>query len=404
MTWCLDEECIADVRDRMAGHAVDGGVGGVAWAIATRDRMVSGAAGWLDPERCRRPMTTDGIFRIASVSKPVLTVAVLQLVEAGLADLDAPVDDVLPELADRRVLVDPAGPLDQRTVPASRPLTLRDLLSFRCGLGMHFDFDVPQPVLDRLWARGVGPGPTPPAHSPDEFMALIGELPLADQPGTVWRYHTGSDIASVYVERVRGETLDVVLERDVFGPLGMVDTSFWVPADQLPRFGSCRMASDDPASPGRVEVWDEPDGRWGARPEFRSGSTGLVSTVADLIAFGRMFLRGGRGPTGRVLGSDLVDEMVTDQLSDHQRGAARIDENGALGWGLGLAVRREPAPGGWPPAGSFGWDGGLGSRWLVDPTEGFCAVALSTDAFSSVGAPAVLVDFVDAIAAHRSGA
>ncbi|MGF1598612.1 MAG: serine hydrolase domain-containing protein [Acidimicrobiales bacterium] len=387
------------LEDLMATHVDAGGVGGIAWAIGLGDRVVSGSAGWLDPDRRQRPMPADGLFRIASVSKPVVAVAALQLVEAGLAGLDEPVDGVLPELADRRVLADAAGPLDQRTVPAERPLTLRDLLTFRCGLGMDFDFDTPQPVLERLWEWGIGPGPTPPACDPDEFMARLGQLPLADQPGTRWRYHTGSDIVSVYIERLRGETLDVVLERDVFAPLGMDDTGFWVRPDQLGRFGACRMVDDD----GDLTVWDEPDGRWSSPPSFRSGAAGLVSTTADLLAFGRMLLAGGEGPSGPVLAPGLVEELTTDQLTDEQRSAAGIDEGGvALGWGFGVGVRHHTGPAGWPGGGSYGWDGGLGSRWLVDPSDDLCAVVLSTDAFTSPEPPPLMSAFVDGIAAARS--
>jgi len=344
-------------------------------------------------------MPVDGLFRIASVSKPIVAVAALQLVEAGLAVLDEPVDDVLPELADRRVLTDAQGPLDQPTVPAERPLALRDLLTFRCGLGMHFDVSVPQPLLDQMWEWGIGPGPTPPACGPDEFMARLGRLPLADQPGTRWRYHTGSDIVSVLIERARGETLDVVLARDVFAPLGMADTGFWVRSDQLGRFGAWRMTGDD----GEPAIWDGPEGRWSAPPPFRSGAAGLVSTTADLVAFGRMLLSGGAGPRGRLLDGALVGELTTDQLTDEQRSVARIDDAGAaLGWGLGLAVRRDAGPAGWPTVGSYGWDGGLGSRWLVDPNDDLCAVVLSTDALTSPATPAVFTEFVDGIAMIRA--
>lgn len=376
-------------------HAHD--VGGAAWGVTTRQGSTAGAAGWLDPDVRARPMPTDAIFRIASVSKPIIAVAALQLVQDGLAALDEPVDSVLPELADRRVLVDPTGSLDGATVPAERPITLRDLLTFRCGLGMHFDFEVPQPVLDQMWAWGVGPGPMGPECGPDEFMAMLGRLPLSDQPGTRWRYHTGSDIVSVFIERVRGETLDVTLARDVFAPLGMVDTGFWVPVAQRARFGSCRMADDS----GALALWDAPDGRWSQPPAFRSGAAGLTSTVGDLLAFGQMLLARGVTPDGtRVLAETLVSEMTTDQLTDEQRRDAGIDDGGAaLGWGLGVAVRREPATAGWPGVGTVSWDGGLGSRWLLDPVADVCAVLLSTDAFTSPMAPPLMVDFVEAVAA-----
>jgi CubicO group peptidase (beta-lactamase class C family) len=390
-----DVAAFESVTETMTAKVRELGVGGAAWAVSVGDEAVSGSAGWLDPDRRERPMPVDGVFRIASVSKPIVAVAALQLVEAGLAALDDPIDGVLPELADRRVLVDHEGPVDGATVPAERSLTLRDLLAFRCGLGMLFDFERPQPLLDRLWEWGVGPGPTAPDCDPDEFMARLGRLPLADQPGTRWRYHTGSDIVSVFIERVRGEALDVVLERDVLAPLRMVDTGFSLRADQHDRVGACRMLDDD----GELAIWDTADGRWATAPSFRSGAAGLVSTTADLIAFGRMLLADGHP----VLSSELVEEMTTDQLTDEQRAAARIDDVGtSLGWGLGLGVRREPAPEGWPSVGAVGWDGGLGSRWLVDPDTDTCAVILATDAFPSPVAPALMDAFVNEVATRRA--
>ncbi len=384
------------LQERMAFHVTDGGVGGLTWAVSIGDDVVSGAAGWLDPMDQTRPMPVDGIFRIASVSKPIVAVAALQLVEEGLVDLDAPIDAVLPELADRRVLVDPNGPIDQETVPAERPLSLRDLLTFRCGLGMDFDFSVDQPLLERLWELGIGPGPTAPECAPDEYLAQLGALPIAEQPGTRWRYHTGSDIVSVLIERVRGTTLGEVLERDVFAPLSMTDTGFWARPDQLDRFGACRMAEED----GEFTIWDAPDsGRWSAPPAFRSGATGLISTPADLVRLGRMLLNIGAGPDGPVLGRGFVTEMTTDQLTEQQRKGARIDGlSSTLGWGFGAAVNSEQGELAWPPIGAFGWDGGLGSRWIIDPSHNLCAVLLTTDGLTSPDLPVVMDDFFKAIA------
>lgn len=382
------------LHERMASHVNDGGVGGLTWAVSIGDQVVSGASGWLDPMRQQRPMPVDGIFRIASVSKPIVAVAALQLVEEGLVDLDAPIDAVIPELADRQVLVDPDGPVDQMTVASARPLSLRDLLTFRCGLGMDFDFSVDQPLLDRLWELDIGPGPTAPECSPDEYLAQLGALPIAEQPGSRWRYHTGSDIVSVLVERVRGTTLDAVLAQHVFDPLGMTDTGFWARPEQLDRFGACRMTDEN----GDHAVWDAPDdGRWSAPPAFRSGATGLISTAADLVQFGRLFLH--HGPDEPVLGDGYLTEMATNQLTDHQRTVARIDGFGsALGWGFGTAVHCEQGPTAWPPVGAFGWDGGLGSRWIVDPSRDLCAVLLTTDGLSSPDLPVVMDDFFKAIA------
>ena len=155
----LPVDAFASIED-VADNAVANGSGGVAWALSVGSESLRGAAGWPDPRIERPPMPDDGIVRVASVSKPIVAVAALQLVEQGLLRLDDPVDGVLPELADRRVLLDPHGGLDQLSVPARRPLTLRDLLTFRCSIGMDFDFSAPQPVLERMWELAIGPGPT----------------------------------------------------------------------------------------------------------------------------------------------------------------------------------------------------------------------------------------------------
>lgn len=371
---------------------------GIAWGISIGEATFTGAAGRLESGPDARRCAADSVFRISSVSKPVTAVAALQLVDDGLIGLDDPLDAVLPELSGRSVLVDPTSDVDGATVAADRSITLRDLLSFRCGFGMDFDEATPQPVLQRMWEQGIGPGPSAPEMDPQEFLDRLSVLPSIDQPGTRWRYHSGSDLASVVVERLRGEPLDVVLDRDVCGPTGMADTGFVLRSDQLRRAGVCRMGGIDPRT-GATEVWDEPSGRWASYPAFRSGATGLVSTVTDLLAFGQMILAGGAVPGGRVLSEALVSEMTADQLSDAQRRLAQVEGSGdALGWGLGLGVRHRTAAAGWPGPGCLGWDGGLGSRWVLDPSIGLCAVALSTDAFTSVEAPAVLAAFEEAIA------
>jgi CubicO group peptidase (beta-lactamase class C family) len=385
------------IADRMKRSVRQRGVGGAAWAVAVGDVVHEGSAGWLDPGERRRPMRDDAIFRIASVTKPIAAVAALQLVDEGLIALDDPIDDVLPELAGRRVLVDPDGPVDGPTVTAARSLTLRDLLTFRCGYGMDFAAEE-QPLLHRLWELGIGPGPKGPECTADEFLARFTSLPLADQPGTHWRYHVGSDIAGVFVERVRGASLEAVLRDRVFEPLGMSDTGFAVSAAQRERFGQCRMVDDT----GELAVWDEPTGMWATPPAMCGAAAGLVSTTADLVAFGRMLAARGAAPAGRVLSPELVAEMTTDQLTDDQRAGAGI-KDGAMGWGLGIGTYHRGGASSWPPVGAYGWDGGLGSQWTVDAHRRVVAVLLTTDAFSSPEPPAVMADF-DAVVADAVGA
>lgn len=167
------------------------------------------------------PMGRDSVFRLASVTKPIVAVAAMSLVEEGVLRLDDPVEGLLPELAGRRVLTRLDGPLDD-TAPAERAITLRDLLTFRMGIGAYFTAGEPAPIQRAVAERQVGPGPIGPELSPDEYMARLGELPLMDQPGTVWRYHTGLDVLGVLVARAAGKSLPAVMAERVFAPLGPV--------------------------------------------------------------------------------------------------------------------------------------------------------------------------------------
>jgi CubicO group peptidase (beta-lactamase class C family) len=324
------------------------------------------------------------------MTKPVTAVAALVLVEECRVRLDDPVDDVLPELADRRVLARPDGPLDD-TVPAARPITLRDLLTFRLGLGADFAATYPQPSMTRAAELGLGAGPPQPAllPEPDEFMRRLGTLPLEYQPGERWLYHVGSQLLGVLVARASGRSFPDFLAERVFGPLGMVDTGFAVPADDLGRFGPCYWS--DPDSGDRV-VYDPADGQWSAPPAFPDGGAGLVSTVDDMAAFGAMLRGGGTYRGARVLSRASVAAMTANRLTAEQIAASGPHPSGALGWGFGVGVQLvQTGPG--RSVGGYGWEGGLGSSWANDPAEDLTALLLTNQAFTSPSGPAVVHDF-----------
>ena len=384
----FDSTRLGRLRTNLERHVDDGRVGGVAWLVAGGEQVEAGVAGHLtrgQPARVGR----DSVFRISSMTKPIVTVAALALVEECVLRLDDPVDDLLPELADRRVLVDGRGPIDGDTVAARRPITVHDVLTFRLGLGMDFEAPFPQPLIETMDALGIGTAPpdppTPP--EPDEWMRLLSTLPLLYQPGERWLYHTGADVLGVLVARATGSALEDVLREQVYAPLGMRDTSFV--ATDLDRFGSCYLT--DPVTRAPV-LFDEPDDRWATAPAFPSGGGGLVSTLDDLHAFGRMLLTGGRLPDGsRLLSRASVDAMTTDQLGV-LGGASGPAPDGSQGWGfgVGVVVRRT----GLPSVGTYGWTGGLGSSWANDPTRDLVGVILTTDAFESAfPLPAVIQDF-----------
>ena len=327
------------------------GQGGAAWVHAAGQRLLEASA----------PMRRDTVFAVASIGKPLTAVAALMLVEDGVLDLDDPVDPWLPELSRRRVLRRLDGALDE-TQPAERPITLRDLLSMRMGLGVVFVDPAATPVLARMQALDLAPGPRLFGGEADAFMAGIGSLPLIDQPGTRWRYHSGLDIAGVLVARAAGMSLGAFQRERLFGPLGMVDTGFQAPADRLAGL----YARD--AQTGAFQSWNAASGAsFSEPPRFEAGGSGHVSTVDDFHAFGRFLLDGGRAGGQRLLSSELVAEMLRDQITPEQKAASPWfpgDFWDSHGWGLGIALRTDAQA-----RGRFGWWGGFGTAFWCDPAS-----------------------------------
>jgi CubicO group peptidase (beta-lactamase class C family) len=385
----FDHDRLARIHDVMAGHVAHDRVGGVVCLAACGDDVQVGTAGRLTRTEAT-PVARDSIFRISSMTKPIVAVAALLLVEEFALRLEEPVDDLLPELADRRVLLDPLGPVDGATEPARRPITVHDVLTFRLGLGMDFAAPFPQPLIEAMDALGIGTAPPAPQvpPGPDEWMAQLSTLPLLYQPGARWLYHVGADVLGVLVARASGQSLDGFLHDRVFAPLGMRDTAFVAPDVQ--RFGSCYTR--DPATKAPV-LFDPPDGQWATTPKFPSGGGGLVSTVDDLHAFGRLLLAGGRLADGtRLLSRASVAAMTTDQLGV-AAGAPGPSPDGSGGWGLGVGVLVRSTGLG-PGTGAYGWTGGLGSVWANDPAADVVGVLLSTDAFEApFPPPRVIQDF-----------
>jgi CubicO group peptidase (beta-lactamase class C family) len=323
-----------------------------------------------------RPVVRDSLWRIASVTKPITGVATLALVEEGLIGLDDPVDRLLPELANRRVLREMDGPLDD-TVPADRPITTRDLLTFTSGFGAvteMFVAPVPWPILVAVRElRLAAFGPPDPAHQPDPdtWMAGLGALPLLAQPGERWMYNTGACILGVLLSRAAGQPFGEVLRTRIFEPLGMTDTAFWAGEPD-------RLAEAYVPTPGGLVVADPPGGAWSRPPAFEDGAAGLVSTVDDLYAFARMLLTGG----APVLAPESVAAMTVDQLTPEQKargglGSGFFDHQS---WSYCQAVRDN---------GAFGWNGGYGSSWLVDPARDLVVIVLTQRLFESSDLPAV---------------
>lgn len=337
------------------------------------------------------PMRRDSIFRLASMTKPITAVAAMILVEECRLRLDDPVDEWLPELRDRRVLRALDGPLDD-TVPATRSITLRDLLTFRSGYGEVL-FSAPGCPMHRALVEAR----LPLAEwlfdgTPDEFMKRLGALPLAHQPGERWLYHMSADILGVLIARASGSSFGAFLRERVLGPLGMKDTGFGVADAKLDRLTVCYRT--DPSS-GQVAVHDDARGGLFTQARvFESGGGGMVSTVDDMLAFGRMMLNQGAYGRERILSRPSVVLMTTDQLTPEQKAASPFFPHfwDTYGWGLGLSVvtrRSELARG----PGCFGWDGTFGTSFYVDPSEALVGILMSQRVPDAFAMPAIVGDF-----------
>ncbi|MEV6044034.1 serine hydrolase domain-containing protein [Streptomyces xanthochromogenes] len=331
------------------------------------------------------PVARDTVFRMASTSKPVTVAAAMVLLDECRLRLDDPVQEWLPELADRQVLRRPDSPLDE-TVPARRPITVRDVLGSTFGLGMDMT-SIGTPVMNEVFAKGLTPNLPTPMPGPDEWLRRLGELPLMHQPGERWQYQIASDLLGVLVARVTGQPFDAFLKERVFDPLGMTDTGFHVPQDQLHRLPP--LYAPDPVT-GEFQVWDEAaGGRHSTPPAFPGGGGGLNSTADDYHAYFRMLLAGGRaaGPNGghRVLSKPAVALMTTNRLTPEQQHARQqlaldnvhisFGQGQHGGWGYGMAVRTYR--GDYAPVGQFGWDGGSGTSTYADPVNDVVGILLT---------------------------
>lgn len=338
-----------------------------------------------------RPMRRDAIFRIASMTKPVVAAAAMILVEECRLRFDDPVDGFLPELASRQVLRTLESGLDD-TVPAARPITLRDLLTFRLGLGLIFADPAP-PIVLALNEKGLGFTANPQTVAPpDEWMRNLGELPLAYQPGERWLYGLGSNILSVLIARAARQPLDEFLQERLFGPLGMVDSGFFVPASKLDRLTDSYFTN--PATGELIPFDAAAESNFRTPPAFPAGAGGMVSTLDDYAAFARMLLNKGTLDGTRVLSPSSVALLTTDQLTPEQKAWGGFVPGywGSHGWAFCLEVdtRRENI---WQTPGRYGWLGGYGADWHNDPTENLITIFMSQAAVTSGDGSAIMRDF-----------
>ncbi|MFE6897950.1 serine hydrolase domain-containing protein [Streptomyces sp. NPDC057717] len=374
---------MTSLQDIFAPHVRDGSLPGAVALVARGDRVEVETAGSAALGG-GSPMARDSIFRIASITKPITAAAVMMLVDEGRIALDDPVDRWLPEIAKPVVVRTPDAPVDD-VVPAARPITVADLLTFRAGWGFPSDFSLPAvQALFGLQKNGLSPQLVAP---PDEWMAHLARIPLLNQPGEAWLYNTCSDIQGVLISRVSGSALPDFLAERVFEPLGMTDTGFEVPAGKLDRF----TTSYRPCKEGGLQPADAPDGQWSSLPAFPSGAGGLVSTADDWYAFARMLLAEGVAGGRRLLSSDAVRQMTTDQLTAAQREASGLFTEGQ-GWGFGGSVDVAPVDP-WNVMGRYGWVGGTGTAAHLVPSTGAVGILLTQVEMTGPTPPALMRDF-----------
>jgi len=319
------------------------------------------------------PMERDTLFRIASMTKPVTSLAALMLVEEGKLKLSDPITKWLPEFKDMQVLTDATGPLDS-TVPAARDITVEDLLTHRSGLAYGFTSMGP---IAHAHEEKLGSALANP-YSPDEWMTRLGALPLSYQPGERFHYSHATDVLGFLVARVEGKPIGQVLKERIFDPLGMNDTGFWTPPEKRDRLAKLYQATPEG---GLKDVsWADP-----ATPAaFEGGGGGLVSTADDYLKFARLMLGRGEVDGVRLVKPETIDAMTSNLLTDEQRGHTFLGMPFWLsqGFGLGTSMIMDAEKHQWMGAGgqgAFGWPGAFGTWWQADPANDMILIYLIQD-------------------------
>lgn len=325
------------LQELLDKHVASGAVPGAVVILGGDDAEVIAAGS----------LRSDAIARIQSMTKIITAVAALRFVEAGRLELDQSVVEWLPELADRRVLRTPTAELDD-TVAATHDITLRHLLTNTSGYGMVLQ---PSPMQQAMFDNGTEAGPEPPALGADEWLRRLAELPLLFQPGTGWRYHHSFGLLGILLARLAERPLEAHLHDDIFAPLDMADTAFWVPADKLERLPAAYRHSDGKL----VEVEPAGGGFYAAAPPFDISHGELVSTARDFHRFVRSL--------ERLISDEHHGQLRSDQVPNEAKTADAFFPGfwDGTGWGFGVAVKTSG-----PKSGRFGWSGGQGTDFLAD--------------------------------------
>ena len=365
----LSSERLARIAETLKADIAAGRTPGAVIAIARHGKLVAlDAYGWRD-KAANIPMTTDTIFNIASMTKPMTAVGGLMLYEQGKLLIDDPLSKYFPKFANMRVAVRDNGEPTAETVPANRQITIQDLMRHTSGIIYGGRGNT---VVHKMYPAGSGDASS--NYDGAAFMDKLATLPLLYQPGTVWDYGFGLDVLGLTIEKISGQPLGQYLQANLFAPLGMTDTGFSISPEKAARYAKPLAADPDTGKPqARSPELTQP-------LKFECGGGCAASTASDYLRFAMMLMNGGRSGEARLLGPRTVAYMLSDQLGpDIKNLVGNADPTRAdYGFGLGLAVRTTPGVVRMMGSvGQFSWPGASGTDWWVDPKEELAVVYLS---------------------------
>jgi CubicO group peptidase (beta-lactamase class C family) len=359
----LSREELAKIGPAMRGIVDQGLLSGVVTLIWRNGEVAQVTTCGQANRETGAPMARDTIFRIASMTKPVTSAAALMLMEEGKLKLDDPITKWAPEFANMQVLKDAQGPVED-TYPSPRDITVEDLMTHRSGLAYGFTSIGPIAHAHQKALGDVLNSDTPP----DVWMKALGSLPLSYPPGERFHYSHATDVLGFLVGRIEGKPFREVLSERIFGPLGMVDTDFWIPPEKQARAAVVYKLKDaNNLEPVVFRAYEQP-------PAFTGGGGGLASTADDYLKFARMLMGGGEVDGVRLLKPETVALMTTNRLTDAQREITFMGLPfwAGQGFGLGLSVITDIDKQSWMGAGTngaFSWPGAFGTWWRADPAE-----------------------------------
>ena len=369
----MSRERLARIAPSMKEQVDKGIFPGAVTLVARRGKVVHFEShGYLDAGKSR-PMTKDAIFRLASMTKPVVTVAAMMLVERGVFKLNDPISVLLPEMKDVKVEVrkpDGDGKFVYEDVAPARAVTVQDLMRHTAGL--VYAGATRSPRIKDLYEKGnIESRETD--ISGYEMLKALGQIPLANQPGTIWEYSIATDVLGLLIERAAKKPLDALLRELLFDPLGMKDTAFWVPAEKAARLADAFDA--DPLKAGMLKsyrIMQNPAGR-----SYLKGGAGLVGTAADYLKFAQMLVNGGEFEGRRFLSKKTLEFMLSDHIAG--LGGTTVGTTGpGYGFGLGFGVRLQEGFA-WVPGskGDAMWAGAWGTSFWIDPKEGLVGILMA---------------------------